>query len=331
MNRAAFAEARSGTGPSLSAVVQSLESASGAAFVTPHRTTDWTQWLNLVRQLTRLYSAERGRRVGLRMKPSERAYAWLVALGLLECDVFLVDGQTTSTELDLLTRAHRLDQMIDGDDAIGEFTSQEAQADTPGAEPREAKVTIFTSGSSGSPKPVCHGWHSLLRAVRPRRASHPLCWLLTYRPQLYAGLQVFLHCLLNRETLVIPEQGMPVDELLALARTGGASAISATPSYWRRLLSLGNREAIKQVPLEQITLGGEAADQALLDTLKSAFPGARLVHIYATSELGRCFSVQDGIAGFPARYLDGPSEEGVLLKLEGGEVGSPGTELEFAL
>ena len=73
-------------------------------------------------------------------------------------------------------------------------------------------------------------------------------------------------------------------------------------------------------PPEQITLGGELSDQPLLDRLRALFPGARLVHIYATSELGRCFSVKDGRAGFPASFLAGHSEEGVELKLEDGEL-----------
>ena len=69
-------------------------------------------------------------------------------------------------------------------------------------------------------------------------------------------------------------------------------------------MTLGSRDALKEVPLEQITLGGEIADQTILDTLKQMYPAARVVHIYATSELGRCFSVKDGKAGFPAHFLE---------------------------
>ena len=144
--------------------------------------------------------------------------------------------------------------------------------------------------------------------------------MLTYRPHLYAGLQVFLHCLLNQDTLVIPGPGMAVDALLEMMRTAQVRAISGTPSYWRRLVTLGSPGALKAVPLEQITLGGEIADQTILDSLKQMYPAARVVHIYATSELGRCFSVTDGKAGFPAHFLDSASDSGVELKLEGGEL-----------
>ena len=58
----------------------------------------------------------------------------------------------------------------------------------------------------------------------------------------------------------------------------------------------------------------------LAGCVERLFPQARIVHIYATSELGRCFSVKDGRAGFPAGYLNGLTEEGVALKLEDGEL-----------
>jgi acyl-CoA synthetase (AMP-forming)/AMP-acid ligase II len=126
--------------------------------------------------------------------------------------------------------------------------------------------------------------------------------------------------LLNQETLVIPKPGMTVDALLSMMCTARVRAVSATPSYWRRLVTMGSRDALKEVALEQITLGGEMADQPLLDTLVRTFPAARVVHIYATSELGRCFSVTDGKAGFPADFLETASDVGVGLKLVDGEL-----------
>lgn len=81
-----------------------------------------------------------------------------------------------------------------------------------------------------------------------------------------------------------------------------------------------DRDIFRKIPLRQITLGGEVIDQAVLDRLRDCFPMARLVHIYATTELGRCFSVSDGQAGFPVRYLEAALPDGVELKVEGGEL-----------
>jgi acyl-CoA synthetase (AMP-forming)/AMP-acid ligase II len=59
-------------------------------------------------------------------------------------------------------------------------------------------------------------------------------------------------------------------------------------------------------PLSRITLGGEAADQPLLDALAARFPGVPIRCIYASTEQGRLFSVADGRAGFPALWLSHP-------------------------
>jgi acyl-CoA synthetase (AMP-forming)/AMP-acid ligase II len=55
-----------------------------------------------------------------------------------------------------------------------------------------------------------------------------------------------------------------------------------------------------------VTLGGEIADSTVLAALARTFPEARVTHIYASTEAGVGFSVKDGKAGFPARYLQEP-------------------------
>jgi acyl-CoA synthetase (AMP-forming)/AMP-acid ligase II len=44
------------------------------------------------------------------------------------------------------------------------------------------------------------------------------------------------------------------------------------------------------------------------------------VHIYASTELGRLFSVRDKREGFPAGFLDRPPEEGIELRVVDGEL-----------
>jgi len=100
----------------------------------------------------------------------------------------------------------------------------------------------------------------------------------------------------------------------------GVQFVSATPSFWRRLLILVDSDLLKRAPLVQITLGGEVVDQPLLDRLKQYFPQVRLAHIYATTELGRCFSVHDGMAGFPASYLGKVLPDRSELRIQDGEL-----------
>jgi len=320
MSGLAYPDAGRRAGTIVTAILHSLERHDRASFITTDRTVSWADWLESVETLAERYRALRRARVGLLMRPTEKSYGLLLALSLLDCEVFVLDGRASGEETEEIARCYHLAATIDPAREDELLERGPATAELVGSGSAQPRITIFTSGSAGRPKPVSHGWGSLTRTVRKAHSAIPQCWLLTYRPHLYAGLQVFLHCLLNQETLVIPEPGMAVDELLAMMRSAKVRSVSATPSYWRRLMTLGSRESLEGIPLEQITLGGEVADQPLLDALKRTFPAARVVHIYATSELGRCFSVKDGVAGFPGHFLDAPSDEGVELKLEGGEL-----------
>ncbi len=303
-------------------LVGSLERTQRAAFITPNQITSWFDWLELVERNVAQFRRFQGTRVGLILQPTARGYASFIALGLLDCHVAVLDPASDRDAIVDLSGSHGLFATIDGDSAA-EDVQTGAMGD--GTEPSHsgpdhAGVTIFSSGSTGRPKPVRHSWDSLLHTVGRVRSRAAQSWLLTYRAHLYAGLQVFLHCLLNQWALVIPDALMPVNDLVSFMRKAQVRSVSATPSYWRRMVAFSNREALASVSIEQITLGGEVADQRVLESLKDLYPTARIVHIYATTELGRCFSVDDARPGFPARFLDSPPDQGVELKIVDGEL-----------
>ncbi|AWJ87459.1 AMP-binding protein (plasmid) [Azospirillum sp. TSH58] len=180
-------------------------------------------------------------------------------------------------------------------------------------------VLLETSGTTGAPKLIRHDFQRL--RGRLRGAADPDArWLLAYEPAAFAGLQVILTALAAGATLV-SAPGAGAAELARLAVHHAVTHISATPSFWRAFLLALDGAA---PPLASITLGGEVADQPLLDRLAERFPAARLRHIYASTEAGALFAVGDGRAGFPAAWLDG-GIDGVGLRLRDGvlEVESP--------
>ena len=160
-------------------------------------------------------------------------------------------------------------------------------------------IWLQTSGTTGLPKWAMHSLdrlEDLISAGKGERAT----WLLTFNPGSFAGLQVILSAMKGGHTLVAPPYGAGVGEMADLAVAAGVTHISGTPTFWRAfLMALGDRP----LALKSATLGGEAADQAMLDAVRDRFPEAALRHIYATTELGRIFSVADGRAGFPAAWL----------------------------
>jgi acyl-CoA synthetase (AMP-forming)/AMP-acid ligase II len=158
---------------------------------------------------------------------------------------------------------------------------------------------------------VNHSWSTLAAPVRrdPRYAGTR--WLCAYPLNLYAGTQVMLQALLNWATLVVPNRLEP-EAVARTLRDAGVTHAGGTPTFWRQLLLFAPREVLSACRLSQITMGGEPVNQGLLDELSALFPNTRLVHIYASTELGRLFSVTDRREGFPAGYLENPPETGVV-------------------
>jgi acyl-coenzyme A synthetase/AMP-(fatty) acid ligase len=68
---------------------------------------------------------------------------------------------------------------------------------------------------------------------------------------------------------------------------------------------------------EYVRLSGEVADQSILDNLRAAYPHARIAHAFASTEAGVAFEVEDGLAGFPADFIDEPRGS-IDLKVEAG-------------
>lgn len=165
------------------------------------------------------------------------------------------------------------------------------------------QVIVATSGTSGPPKLVDHSWESLLAAARLSEQWHGLGWLLVYDATRWAGIQVWLQALLTGGRLVVPASRDPDVVAKALADEQ-VSILPATPTLLRRLLTSADPALLARAGgLNRITLGGEAADAALLDQARVAFPAAKITQVYATTELGEVYRVADGRPGFPVAWL----------------------------
>jgi acyl-CoA synthetase (AMP-forming)/AMP-acid ligase II len=164
------------------------------------------------------------------------------------------------------------------------------------------RVAILTSGTSGEPKIIEHGWSSIFTMSRVK-SREPANWLLTYQPGTYAWWQMVTLLLFRPgEAITIAPERTPV-ALIEAAMQNRVNAISATPTFWRLVLLQFTIAALRNIPLRQLTLGGEAVDQQILDRLKTQFPETAITHIYASSETGAAVVVHDGREGFPECWL----------------------------
>lgn len=179
----------------------------------------------------------------------------------------------------------------------------------------DTEWVLFTSGTTGAPKLVSHTLPSLIGPIGA--ASGGAIWSTFYDIRRYGGLQILLRALLGGGSMVLSDAGESVGAFLARAGGAGVTHISGTPSHWRRALMSGHAARIDPA---YVRLSGEVADQAVLDRLRAAYPAARVSHAFASTEAGVAFDVTDGLAGFPATWVDapGPPELRPELRVDGG-------------
>ncbi|WP_328989154.1 AMP-binding protein [Kribbella sp. NBC_01245] len=181
------------------------------------------------------------------------------------------------------------------------------------------RVWLLTSGSTGRPKRIGHTLESLTTV---RGQQQPRTWLCPYSPGTYAWWQVVTLSLTQADQALVVIEPSELESWPKIAAAHGVTAASGTPTFWRQTI-YRDTEALAAVPLEQITLGGEPVDQAILDRLREIFPDARISWIYASSEVGASIVVHDGLAGFPKAWLDRtpePGSERPLLSVDGDEL-----------
>lgn len=181
---------------------------------------------------------------------------------------------------------------------------------------RRTEWIMFTSGTTGRPKMVAHTLDGLTGAMTARkRPSEALVWSTFYDIRRYGGLQMLLRALTGGAGMVLSDAEESVAGFLARASGAGVTHISGTPSHWRRALM---SPALGKFAPRYVRLSGEIADQAVLDSLKTAFPGVPIGHAYASTEAGVGFEVTDGLAGFPAALLQRDGD--VRMKVEDGSL-----------
>jgi len=254
------------------------------------------------------------------------------ALALIELDgcarrITILPPDAEADHLCALVEAAEIDAVVvDGDvwqhkalDDLLRVTCAAAivPADAAPSARRRSEWVLLTSGTTGVPKLVMHSLGGLTAAMRAASvADGAAVWGTFYDIRRYGGLQIFLRAALGGASLVLSSAGEPVAEhLLRLARHG-VTHLSGTPSHWRRALM---SPEIRVIAPRYVRLSGEIADQAILDSLRAVFPQASIGHAYASTEAGVAFDVNDGLAGFPAAFVDA-QRDGVEMKIVDGSL-----------
>jgi len=178
---------------------------------------------------------------------------------------------------------------------------------------------ILTTGTTGRHRGVRHDWARLVNSVRRSDAAPGSRWLLAYNLNQFAGTQILLHVLTTQATLVVPLSSHARDAVAAV-REQRVTHASATPTFWRLFVAHLDPSEARALPLQQITLGGEAIPSSLLESLRQLFPRARISQIYAGTEFGSVGSVRDRRSGLPVSMLERGADAVAQVRIEAGEL-----------
>ena len=221
---------------------------------------------------------------------------------------------------DIAELAERLGHALivtDADDLLGGRSGGAPEA--PERVGPGSPLMILTTGTTGKRKGAHHDGARLVGKLRRHDVEPGVRWLLAYNPNQFAGVQNLLHVLVHAATLVVPESNRPAVAIDAIRRHR-VTHISATPTFWRFLTALVDEDTAADLPLQQITLGGEAVPAPLLERFATLFPKAKVSQVYGSVEFGASVSVRDGLNGLPASVLERDDDADVRFKVVDGEL-----------
>jgi acyl-coenzyme A synthetase/AMP-(fatty) acid ligase len=206
-------------------------------------------------------------------------YVKLVGSLLSQTDVTLLDNDFSETELNHLlgtnvSVSHKVDFSVR---TVDELLQKVLLS--------KSKINLFTSGTTGRPKKVVHTFESISKGILTRDKFVNSKWLFTYSETHMAGLQVFFQAFLNKNLICYAYKAKR-SEILELLTKYNITHISATPTFYRLLLPF-NRSLYT---IKSVAIGGEKSTSTLYEQLILAFPKAKIINIYASTEGGSLFT-----------------------------------------
>lgn len=149
-------------------------------------------------------------------------------------------------------------------------------------------LVLLSSGSTGTPKAILHNFDAIVEEKLGRRArtgAKPASILLFLLFDHIGGINSLLGALRLGGTAIVPGRRTP-DEICALIEKHQIRLLPTSPSFLNLILMGNYHEEFDLSSLRLITYGTEPMPDGLLSRVNAAFPKARLLQTFGTSETG---------------------------------------------
>ncbi len=146
-----------------------------------------------------------------------------------------------------------------------------------------AGFVVFTSGSSGRPKPVLHSLERFLKKYDA--VGKPFVTMSFLLLDHIAGMDTLFYISHSGGVLVAPDTRSP-DAVCALIQSAKVQVLPVSPSFINLLWLSGDFERYDLSSVEIVTCGSEPMTQRVLDHVAAMFPKAAIKQKYGTSEFG---------------------------------------------
>jgi len=248
----------------------------------------------------------RGARIAVVGQHSPATAAWIIALAQAGCIVIPLSGNSAEhparlsvSRTNLIVRCRFEDWSIEpgpGGDALPLYEQLIKSS--------SAGLVLFSSGTSGEPKAMVQNLSTLLAGYAHRKPSNlPVCILMQFDH--IGGLNTLLGALASGALVVIPREVTPQSVAEAVEQHRVA-VLPASPTFLNLLLASGEHQRRDLSSLRLISYGTEPMPAPLLARLRAAFPAARFLQTFGTSETG-------------IAKTESPNPSSLFMKMEGQE------------
>lgn len=167
-------------------------------------------------------------------------------------------------------------------------------------------LVLLSSGSTGTSKAILHDLDQMMGAQKVKAAKTRLSIILLLLFDHIGGINTLISALFSGSTAIIATERSP-EAVCRLIEKYRARVLPASPTFLNLILIAGLHQQCDLSSLRLITYGAEPMPEELLRRLRDAFPRARLLQTFGTSETGIASTSSE-------------SSGSTFFKIEGGNV-----------